>query len=132
MLRSVAGILGGCILVFVLIIMANAVVLHGGPAPTLPPAPLTFMLLLMHALAGIAGGYLAGLVAGRRPGPHGFAVGILFLLLVQAASGPLRAAAHPIGTQPLWFTAVILGLVLLGATLGGAARGEITGVRVAL
>ncbi len=127
MLRSVAGILGGCIAVFALNIMANAVVLHGGPAPTFPPLPLTVMLLLMHALAGIAGGYLAGTVAGRRPGAHGFAVGVLFLLVVQVAWAPLHATAHPVGAQPLWFTAVILGLVVVGATLGGAARGEIAG-----
>ncbi|MDE3217074.1 MAG: hypothetical protein KGO03_11770, partial [Gemmatimonadota bacterium] len=127
MLRSVAGILAGCILVFLLSLMANAVVLHGGPAPTLPPLLLTAMLLLMHALAGTAGGYLAGLVAGRRPGTHGFAVGVLFLLVVQVAAGPLRTAAHPVGAQPFWFRALLLGLVVVGTTLGGAARGEVAG-----
>jgi hypothetical protein len=124
-LRSVTGIAVGYGTVFVLGTMANSVVLHGGPSPSLPPAPLIVMLLLMHGLAGIAGGYLAAFIAGHRPASHGLAVGVLYLIAEQVASGGLREAAHPVGVQPLWFSAAILGVVVLGATLGGGARGEV-------
>jgi hypothetical protein len=126
-LRSVAGIVGGCFAVLALSAMANAVVLHGGPAPALPPFPLAAMLLLMHGLAGIAGGYLAGLLAGRRPKAHGLAVGLLYLLAVQLASSRVRAVAHPVAGQPLWFTATLLVVMVVGTTLGGAARGQVDG-----
>ena len=127
MLRSVGGVVGGCFAVLALSAMANAVVLHGGPAPALPPFPLAVMLLLMHGLAGIAGGYLAGLAAARRPMAHGLAVGVLYLMAVQFAPGRVRAVAHPVAGQPLWFTATLLIVMLVGTTLGGAARGQVNG-----
>lgn len=125
MLRSVTGIVLGCSVVFVLNTMANGVVLHGGPAPVIPPPPLTAMLLLMHGLAGVAGGYLAALVAGRRPATHGLAVGVLYLIAAQLASGPLHSAVHPVAAQPVWFSVAMLAVAAVGSALGGGSRGEI-------
>lgn len=127
MLRSVAGIVGGCGAVLVLGSMANAVVLHGGPVPGLPPLPLAAMLLLMHALAGVAAGYLAAWVSGRRGAWHGFAVGVLYVLMAQLAGGAVQVVVHPVSAQPFWFTAVMLAVVVLGAVVGGAARGQAAG-----
>ncbi len=130
MLRSITGIVAGCGVVFVLNTMANGVVLHGGPTPVIPPFPLTMMLLLMHGLAGVAGGYLAARVARGRPATHGLAVGVLYLIAVQSSWPPLHAAAHPVSAQPLWFTLAILAVAVVGATLGGGARGEIVEERL--
>jgi hypothetical protein len=121
--RSAVGVVLGVGVIALLGAMANAVVFHGGASgPT--PALLDFMSLLMHALAAIAGGYTGAAVARRRPAAHGLAVGVLTLLAAQLAPVPLSITPGPGSTQPLWMTAGVMALTLIGSVLGGAARAE--------
>ena len=122
--RSVVAIVIGVLVVVLLGTMANAVVLHGaanGPMPV----PLEAMVVIMHALAAFAGGYVGAAIAHRRPATHGLAVGVLYLLATQfAPSLPVPLIPWP-AASPLWLTAVGMGAALLGAVLGGTARGQV-------
>jgi len=121
--RSVVGIAFGVLVIALLGVMANAVVFHGATTGPMP-APLQVLVLLMHALAALAGGYLGAAIARRRPATHGLAVGVLYLLAVQfAPSLPVRLFPPP-AARPLWLTAVGIVVGLAGAVLGGLARGQ--------
>ena len=123
MIRSVVGIALGVLVVALLGTMASAVVFHGATTGPMP-APLEVMVLLMHALAAFAGGYLGAAVARRRPATHGLAVGVLYLLAIQIApSFPVRPIPASTG-RPLWLTAAGMLVGLVGAVLGGVARGQ--------
>lgn len=123
MVRSVVGIAFGVLIVALLGTMASAVVFHGATAGPMP-APLEVMILLMHALAALAGGYLGAAIARRRPAAHGLAVGVLYLLAIQLApSLPVRLIPSP-AARPLWLTAAGIVVGLAGAVLGGLARGQ--------
>ncbi len=123
MIRSVLGIAFGVLVIALLGTMANAVVFHGAAAGPMP-APLEAMVLLMHALAALAGGYLGAAIARRRPATHGFAIGVLYLLAVQI-SPSLPASVFPVpAALPLWLTAMGMVAGLAGAVLGGLARGQ--------
>ena len=125
MVRSVVGIVVGCAAVFALGTMAGAVVFHGTPPQGIPGATLATMLLVMDGLAAIAGGYLAAAIARRRPRTHGLAVGVVYVLVVQLAPAALAPFTHPTAGPPLWFTAAATAIVIVGATIGGAARHQI-------
>jgi hypothetical protein len=128
--RSVVGIVFGVLVIAALVAMANAVVFHGTAGGSMP-APLEFMLLLMHALAAIAGGYLGAAIARRRPGTHGLAVGVLYLLAVQFAPTIPARLIPTFAVRPLWLTALGIAVGLVGAVVGGIARGQADGGRPA-
>ncbi len=118
-----AGVVFGVLVIALLGAMASAVVFHGTAGGTMP-APLAFMLLLMHALAAVAGGYLGAAIARRRPAAHGLAVGVLYLLAAQVAPGlPAHLMPAPV-VRPLWLTAAGMAAGLAGAVLGGVARAQ--------
>jgi len=121
--RSVVGIVFGVLIVTLLGTMANAVVFHGAAAGPMP-APLELLLLLMHGLAAIAGGYMGAAVARRRPATHGLAVGVLYLLAVQLAPQMTVRLIPALVARPLWLTAVGMLVALAGAVVGGTARGQ--------
>ncbi len=124
MARSVVAIAFGVLVIALLGVMASAVVFHGATTGPMP-APLEGLVLLMHALAALAGGYLGAAIARRRPATHGLAIGVLYLLAVQIApSIPMGRLFPPPAEGPLWFTAVGIAAGLAGAVLGGLARGQ--------
>ncbi len=126
-MRTGAGLAAGCALVFALSAMANAVVFHGGAPQRLSVVPIAALLLVMIALAAIAGGYVAAAIARRRPRTHGLAVGVCCVLVVQLSPPWLAGLAMPAAGQPLWFTAAAMAIVLGGAALGASARAQTRG-----
>ncbi len=126
MIRSLVAIVLGGVVIAALGTMAGAVVVHRLP-PRGAPAILLFMTLLMRTLAAVAGGYVAGSVARRRPAAHGLAAGVLYLLAIQLLAPTPWLATRVTADQPLWFAAASLGLALVGAAVGGAAQGQNVG-----
>jgi hypothetical protein len=121
--RSALGIACGGGVVAALSTMANAVVFHGAPVAGVPMT-LALLLVLMHGLAAIAGGYLAAAIARRRPAAHGFAVGVLYLLAVQFAPATLALVSGAPLSEPIWAATAAMGVTLVGAAAGGGAWGQ--------
>ena len=128
MLRSGVAFVFGCAAMVALSAMANAVVFHGGAGSHMPPV-LTGMLLVMRGLAAIAGGYLAAAIARRRPSAHGLAAGVLYVFAAQFAPRTMAALSGAPASQPLGAAAAAIAVTLIGAILGGAARGQMVGQR---
>jgi hypothetical protein len=122
--RSVVAFVLGCAVMTALTAMANAVVFHGGGSVHMPPM-LTGILLVMRGLAAIAGGYFAATIARRRPVAHGLAAGVLYVFAVQFAPRALALLSGASGPQSLEAAAAAIGVTLVGAALGGAARGQL-------
>lgn len=123
MVRSLLGIACGVLVIALLGTMANAVVFHGAATGPMP-LPVEALLLLMHLLAAVAGGYLGVAVARRRPATHGFAIGVAYLLAVQIRPDLAGHMTPGAVVQPLWMTGVGMAVALAGAAIGGAARGQ--------
>jgi hypothetical protein len=122
--RSVLAFVLGCAGMTALSAMANAVIFHGGAGGQMP-AVLAALLLVMRGLAAIAGGYTAAAIARRRPASHGLAAGVLYVLASQLAPATMGRLSGAPAAQSLGMAAAAIAVTLLGATLGGSARGQV-------
>jgi len=121
--RSVLGIILGYGAVRALAVMANAVVFHGGAPEGPPELALQVVLLGMNGLAAIVGGYVAAAVGRRNPLAHGVALGAILVAVavVMSLSGLTNSGAS---SEPRWFSLSVMGVSMLGATMGGLARSQ--------
>jgi hypothetical protein len=122
--RSLAAILAGFwFMVFTVkigTIVGSALFLPGGlaaPPPSAFPAPLLAILLLVSALGGVFGGWLAARIAPVAPFGHAVVLAIAVgLLLFGVMAG---ASAQP---QPRWYPAAAGLMGVAGVLLGGKLR----------
>lgn len=118
LLRSVAAVAAGY-LVFAL--SAFALFQLTGQAPH-GAAPASFMAvsILSGVVFAFVGGWLAAVIAGRRPVAHGIAVAIVLAL------GAAVSLAMTIGHGAIWSQLAALLLMAPSAALGGWARARRT------
>jgi hypothetical protein len=116
LLRSVAAVLLGYV---VFAASAFAVFRVSGHAPH-APASVPFMLLTIVSgvVFAIAGGYVAGWIAGRRPVAHALAMAALVVL------GAGVSLASTLGHGAVWSQVAALLLMAPSAVLGGWLRGR--------
>ena len=132
--RSILGFLAGAIVAMIVITAVEGLSSLMHPMPegmdprntqqvrefvaTLPPSAFV-MVILAWSLGALAGGWLAGRIAGRSAGVHGMTVGLLLMLgaIVNMALIP----GHPAWA---WVCGILLppAFGYLGGWLGRTAR----------
>lgn len=114
LLRSVASVLVGYV---VFAASAYAVFrLSGHAAHAAASLPFMLVSIASGVAFAVAGGYVAGWLAGRRPLAHGAAVGAVLAL------GAGVSLASTLGRGAVWSQAAALALMAPGAVLGGWLR----------
>jgi hypothetical protein len=120
MIRSILSVIAGYLVNVIGVSTFFAVVLFalfGGvpkdPSAFQPPAWLYAAELVSTPLIALAGGYVCAWLAKRREMAHGFALAGLMLVL------GVVTAVFDAGMKPLWSTAAVVVLGVLGV-LGGA------------
>lgn len=126
MLRSVAAVLGGFMLIGGLSFGADAVlraVVPGafGADGRVESVPVLFAIQGYVALFAITGCYLAARWAGRRPMLHALVLGLLGLVFNLAGAAALWE------TAPAWYHVLSIALVMPYAWIGGRLREQQVG-----
>lgn len=113
-LRSVAGVFLGYVFFAV---CSFAIFRLSGRAPH-APASLSFMATTSAAgiIFAIAGGYLAGWIAGRRPLVHAVVMAVVLAL------GAAASLAATLGHGAIWSQVAALTLMAPAAVFGGWLR----------
>lgn len=113
-LRSIAAVILGYLM------FALSAVLSFRISGQAPHAPAPFGIMLAHILVGVvaafAGGYVAALLAGRKPAAHGIAVALLLAL------GAAVSLVSTIGHGAIWSQVAALLVMAPGAAFGGWVR----------
>lgn len=118
MIRSLGGVILGFFTIVVLVLVTTPIavkLLLKDPAGR-PTAPYLVANLLFGFLSAVAGGWVAGAVAGRAPLVHAGILGGLILalgLLTAAQGGAARAG------QPAWYGWTLPFVGAAGAFIGG-------------
>ena len=101
-------------------IMMGAVMVGWGGLVEAPSAVLVPIAVVLMMLALVAGGAVAGVLAGRGPGGHGLLVGFIALLILIVGVFTVEAL------EPDWYrivgAVVSLPMAYLGAELAGYKR----------
>jgi hypothetical protein len=120
MVRSIGAVAAGCLAMMVLALSASQLVRQSVPQHIIsggdPEAPETLVLLFLLAAAGaavMAGSFLAGRVAPRRPMLHALVVGGIAYMVSLAVTAILWTEA------PRWFHMAAVLLQVPAAWLGG-------------
>jgi hypothetical protein len=113
-LRSVAAVLAGYVIVAA---CSFAVFRLSGHDPHVPAAAAFMVEAVVSGIAfALAGGYLAGLLAGRRPLAHAVAVAVVL------AAGAVASLAATLGHGAVWSQTAAIVLMAPAAALGGWLR----------
>ena len=115
-MSSVAAVLVG----YIIFAVGSFAVFRLSHHPPHAPASVSFMLVAIAAGVGfaLAGGYVAGWLAGRRPVDHAVAMGGMLAL------GAAASLAATIGHGVVWTQTAALTLMAPAAALGGWLRGR--------
>jgi hypothetical protein len=117
MIRSIAAVLAGFLVTFVLGFLAAAIL--GLPMDGPPTREYLALDLLGRAIAGAAGGATAVRIAAHTPHGHTMALAIAILLL----SLPQLLSVPGLG-QPSWYPLVISVLGPVSVLIGGLLAGR--------
>jgi len=90
--------------------------LSGQPPHSAVPLSVMLASILVGVVAAFAGGYVAALLAGRRPEAHGLAVAAILAL------GATASLISTLGHGAIWSQLAALALMAPSAALGGWAR----------
>ena len=113
-IRSIIAVLFGY---FIFAVLAFAFFRISGHAPHQPaPVPVMLGSIVVGAIAALLGGYLAALIAGRRPLAHGVAVAVVL------AAGATFSLVSTIGHGSVWSQISALVLMAPCAVAGGWFR----------
>jgi len=123
MIRSVLAVLGSYVFLAVAIFVLFAIAMFDVPKDFDPDKlkPTTAFLvvsILWGFACAIAAGYLAGLLAGRRPLEHA-----LGLAVVAGLIGVISLAVN-LGSEPVGYQLGNLTVLLVGSTIGGWLRAQ--------
>jgi hypothetical protein len=124
-LRSVAAVFAGVLVVFILSLGTDVVMHATGIFPPWfqPMAGTLFMLALAYRIVyGIAGGYIAARLAADRPMAHAIALGVVGLFLSIAGTVGTWNKGPEFG--PKWYPLALVATALPCAWLGGKLRRE--------
>jgi hypothetical protein len=121
MLRSVLAVIASYIALSISLFILFAIAFFDVPTGTeisqLQPTTLFQVLALVWGLvSAIGAGWIAGVIAGRRPLEHGLALAIFAGFL------GIASLLATFGEQPLGFQVGNLVVIMIGATLGGWLR----------
>lgn len=114
--RSVLGVIVG----YMIFAFSGFVLFQVSGQPPHGEASVPFMIgAVVYGLSfALLGGYIAGLIAGRRPLAHGIAVGVIL------AAGAGVSLIATIGHGVIWSQVCALTLMAPAAVLGGWLRGR--------
>jgi hypothetical protein len=116
LLRSIGAVVAGYLLFAVSAFLFFQLT---GQAPHAPAPPAIMAASIVEGVvAAFAGGFLAALLAGRRPFAHGVAVAALL------AAGAIASLAATVGHGAIWSQLAALALMAPAAALGGWLRGR--------
>lgn len=121
MIRSIAAVLVGLIVTFLLVMLSTqlAVALSGIPMEGRPSRAYLTLNIIGSAIAGMAGGATAVRIAAHAPHGHVIALAIAILLL----SLPTLLAA-PAPGQPSWYPLLMSALGPVSVLVGGLLAGR--------
>jgi hypothetical protein len=116
LLRSIGAVIIGY-MVFALSTLAFFQLSGQAPHAEAPPGTMLTSIVVGIA-AAIAGGYIAALLAGRKPAAHGLAVAALL------AIGATLSLVSTLGHGAIWSQISALALMAPSAALGGWIRAK--------
>jgi hypothetical protein len=116
MLRSIVAVIIGYI---IFAASAFAVFFFSGQAAhAVASVPFMAVSIASGVVFALAGGYVAGWIAGRRPLAHGVAVALVL------AAGATVSLASTLGHGAVWSQIAALAVMAPSAALGGWLRGQ--------
>lgn len=128
MLKSIAAVIVGLMLVMVLVIVTDMIlgmlVPDWYPAAGQGPAPAGVYLFTFAygAIYAVIAGYVTGVVAGRRETLHALVVGLILLVINLAMQMGSASVAEASADQPGWYLLGMPVIGIIGLTIGGWLR----------